>query len=109
MVVRAPALAICLSGWLSSGCLASDKLEQCREFGIMEFAGTAGFKTIRLADNGVLFEDKFNAWIGSQYVSDVIHGEGALVLESGASAIRFICLHAGAGKGPVFFYVMPAG
>lgn len=109
MVVRALALAICLAGLAKSSAIASDKLEECREFGIKEFANTTGFKTIKLARNGGLFEDKFNAFAGSQYVSDVIHGEGELVLEAGASPIRFICLHAGAGKGPVFFYISPAG
>jgi hypothetical protein len=29
------------------------------------------------------------------------------VLDTGASPVRFICLHAGAGEGPVFFYIMP--
>jgi hypothetical protein len=86
---------------------ANDKLNECREFGIKEFANSPGFKTIELRDNGLFFEDKFDAFIGSQYVSTVLHGEGRLVLDTGASPVRFICLHAGAGEGPVFFYIMP--
>jgi len=73
-----------------------------------EYSGTPGFKTLKLSNDNLLFEDKFDAFAGSQFVSTVIHGEGELVLASGASHVRFICLHAGADKGPVFFYIMPA-
>jgi hypothetical protein len=108
MAVKAPAIAACLAGLIASPAFAAGELDECREFGMKEFANTPGFKSLQLNDNGLLFVDKFEASVGSQFVSSVIHGEGRLVLDSGSSAIRFICLHAGMGKGPVFFYLLPA-
>jgi hypothetical protein len=108
VVIRSLLAAAWLVGFSTVQALANPKLAECREFGMQEFSGIPGFKTLELKTNDLLFEDDFNRFTGSQYVNTVIHGEGNLVLASGASPIRFVCLHAGAGKGPVFFYIMPA-
>ena len=52
-------------------------------------------------------EDKFTDKVGSQFVSTVYHGKAAIRPRARPQSVRFICLHAGFGKGAVFVYTLP--
>ena len=52
-------------------------------------------------------EDKFAAKVGSQFVSTIYHGTATYQADGAPQDMRFICLHAGVGKGAVFIYALP--
>ena len=52
-------------------------------------------------------EDKFTDKVGSQFVSTVYHGKATYQADGKPDDVRFICLHAGLGKGAVFVYTLP--
>jgi len=58
-------------------------------------------------DRSSVKEDRFAGRVGNQYVSTVYYGSGTYEAASGPKTVRFICLHAGMAKGPVFIYALP--
>jgi hypothetical protein len=50
--------------------------------------------------------DRFADKVGNQFISTIYHGQAILELANGAKTVRFICLHAGVAKGPVFVYTL---
>ena len=51
--------------------------------------------------------DKFADKVGTQFVSTVYHGRATYEAGQGEKKVRFICLHAGYRRGPVFVYTLP--
>jgi len=51
-------------------------------------------------------EDKFTDKVGSQYVSTLYEGDATYQDTGAPQQVRFICLHAGVGKGAVFVHVL---
>jgi hypothetical protein len=51
--------------------------------------------------------DKYADRVGSQFISTVYSGTATYEAGNGPKKVRFICLHAGVGKGPVFVYALP--
>jgi hypothetical protein len=58
-------------------------------------------------DRSSVRDDKFADRVGNQYVSTVYYGSAIYEAASGPKTVRFICLHAGMVKGPVFVYALP--
>jgi hypothetical protein len=50
--------------------------------------------------------DRFADKVGNQFISTIYHGNAILEVASGTKSVRFICLHAGVAKGPVFVYTL---
>jgi len=84
-----------------------DGLRDCEKLAAVKFRQeNPAFKKFAIARTDVE-EDKFADKVGSQFVSTVYHGK-AIYQSSGEPAeVRFICLHAGLGKGAVFIYTLP--
>ena len=57
-------------------------------------------------DRASVSEDKYAALVGTQFVSAVYHGKALLDNGSGEKTVRFVCLHAGYKRGPLFVYTM---
>ena len=52
-------------------------------------------------------DDKFANLVGNQFVSTVYYGRALYESAAGPKRVRFVCLHAGMSKGPVFVYAIP--
>ena len=50
--------------------------------------------------------DRYAAMVGNQYVAAIYSGRATYDGGSGAKLVRFVCLHGGIGKGPVFIYTL---
>jgi hypothetical protein len=84
-----------------------DGLRDCEKLAAVKFKQeNPAFKkfTIERADAE---EDKFTDKVGTQFVSTVYHGKATYQTDGAPDAVRFICLHAGLGKGAVFVYTLP--
>jgi hypothetical protein len=83
-----------------------DALRQCERYAAVQFKKrNEQFKRF-IIDRASANENKYADRVGTQFVSTVYSGK-ALYEAGGAPVIvRFICLHAGYRKGPVFVYVM---
>ena len=84
-----------------------DGLRDCEKLAAVKFKrDNSAFKRFAISRPDVE-EDKFADKVGSQFVSTVYHGK-AIYRDTGAAQnVRFICLHAGLGKGAVFVYTFP--
>lgn len=104
-------LALCLLG--SSGALAQyagPGVEACREYAIREIKrdGTTAKDVVIERDRSLLIA-RTTRKLGSQFVSSVLTGNGAIVLDGVPSAeLSFICLLAD-DKRAVFFEWLPQG
>ncbi|MEA2992196.1 MAG: hypothetical protein QOD40_1116 [Alphaproteobacteria bacterium] len=65
-----------------------------------------GFRRF-LIDRASVVEDKFADRVGNQFVSTVYSGTATYEAANGPKHVRFLCLHGGVGKGPVFVYTLP--
>jgi hypothetical protein len=84
-----------------------DGLRDCEKLAAVKFKrDNAAFKHFTI-DRASVEEDKFVDKVGSQFVSTVYHGKASYQDTGVAQAVRFICLHAGVGKGAVFVYTLP--
>jgi hypothetical protein len=84
-----------------------DGLRDCEKFAAVKFkAENPAFKKFTIARADVE-EDKFADKVGSQFVSTVYHGKATYQAAGAPDEVRFICLHAGLGKGAVFVYTLP--
>lgn len=112
MAVRATAFALALACVLfAHDALAQrnkfDGLRQCERHAAVQFRkDNPAFKRFMI-DRATAREDKFADQVGTQFVSTIYHGKAMYEAGAGEKNFRFICLHAGYRRGPVFVYVMP--
>jgi hypothetical protein len=84
-----------------------DGLRQCERFGVLQFRKhNPGFRRF-LIDRATVSEDRFVDQVGQQFVSTIYHGRATYEAAAGPKPVRFICLHAGYRRGPVFVYTLP--
>jgi len=84
-----------------------DGLRDCEKLAAVKFKQeNPAFKSFAIARADVE-EDKFTDKVGSQFVSTVYHGKATYQAAGAPAEVRFICLHAGVGKGAVFVYTLP--
>jgi hypothetical protein len=84
-----------------------DGLRDCEKLAAVKFKqDNPAFKRFTI-DRATVEEDKFTDKVGSQFVSTVYHGTANYQAAGHAQSVRFICLHAGVGKGAVFVYTLP--
>jgi hypothetical protein len=84
-----------------------DGLRQCERFGALQFRKhNPAFRRFMI-DRSSVSEDKFVDQVGQQFVSTIYHGKAIYEAAAGPKHVRFICLHAGYRRGPVFVYTLP--
>jgi uncharacterized protein YecT (DUF1311 family) len=105
IVVAFLLLMICLEAHAQ---YAGPAVEACRAYAKKEaLKFNAGAREVVFDRDQALVIERYTRKLGSQFVSSVLTGNGAVVLESAPSAeLSFICLLA-SEKHPVFFYWLP--
>ena len=84
-----------------------DGLRDCEKLAAVKFKQeNPAFKKFAIARADVE-EDKFADKVGTQFVSTVYHGKATYQTDGAPDEVRFVCLHAGLGKGAVFVYTLP--
>lgn len=82
-------------------------LRECERYGSVQFLRENPAFRRFIIDRATVEESKFAAQVGTQFVSTVYHGRAMFEAGSGGpKTVRFICLHAGYRRGPVFVYTM---
>jgi hypothetical protein len=85
-----------------------DGLRDCEKLAAVKFKKeNPSFKKFVIERGDSVEEDKFADKVGTQFVSTVYHGKAVYQSSGEPDTVRFICLHAGLGKGAVFVYIMP--
>lgn len=64
---------------------------------------------MRITRGESLIENRFDKKIGSVHVSVEYLGRAQFIDDGGSRNAAFVCLHAGAGKKPVYFVEVPVG
>lgn len=84
-----------------------DGLRDCEKLAAVKFKQeNSGFQKF-LIDRPGIEEDKYTDKVGSQPVTTIYHGKASYQSGGAPIDVRFICLHAGLGKGAVFVYTLP--
>lgn len=84
-----------------------DGLRQCERYGSLQFRKQNPAFRRFLIDRSSVGEDKYVDQVGQQFVSTIYHGKATYEAAAGPKPVRFICLHAGYRRGPVFVYTLP--
>ena len=85
-----------------------DGLRDCEKLAAIKFKQeNSSFKKFAVERGDSLEEDKYTDKVGTQSVTTVYHGKAVYQSSGEPDTVRFICLHAGLGKGAVFVYIMP--
>lgn len=85
----------------------ADGLRDCEKLAAVKFRQeNPAFKKFAI-DGTDVNEDKFADKVGTQFVSTVYHGKATYQADGKPDDVRFVCLHAGLGKGAVFVYTLP--
>jgi hypothetical protein len=83
-----------------------DGIRDCERSGrIQFFRHNPTFRRF-VIDRAGVDVDRFSDQVGTQFVSTIFRGRAIYEAASGAQYVRFICLHAGAGRGAVFVYTL---
>ena len=80
---------------------------QCARYGSVQFSRRDPSFRRFVIERVTVQDDKFAGMAGHQFVSTVYYGRATYEAAGGPKRVRFMCLHAGAIKGPVFIYTMP--
>jgi len=106
LALAAAALAVCVAPALAQKSTA-DGLRDCEKLAAVKFKQeNPAFKKFAI-DATDVNEDKFADKVGTQFVSTVYHGKATYQADGKPDDVRFVCLHAGLGKGAVFVYTLP--
>jgi hypothetical protein len=106
LALAATALAVCAAPALAQKSTA-DGLRDCEKLAAIKFKQeNSAFKKFAIDATDVEV-DKFADKVGTQFVSTVYHGKATYQAEGKPDDVRFVCLHAGLGKGAVFVYTLP--
>ena len=111
MVLRAIAIVL-LIGLLLAGPPAGaqrttfDGLIGCERYGAVEFKRRNPAFRRFVIDRASVAVDRFADRVGSQFVSTIYHGRASYDAGSGTKIVRFLCLHGGVERGPLFVYAL---
>ena len=83
-----------------------DGLRQCERLGSAQMRKANPQFRRFVIDRASVSEDKYADQIGTQFVSTIYHGKAMLDAGAGEKTVRFICLHAGYRRGPLFVYTL---
>ncbi len=82
-------------------------ITQCSRFATVQFSKTDPAFRRFVIERVSVHDDKFANMAGNQFVSTVYYGRASYEGAGQAKRVRFICLHGGTMKGPVFIYATP--
>jgi hypothetical protein len=83
-----------------------DGIRDCERGGRLQFVRhNPAFRRF-VIDRAGVDVDRFADRVGTQFVSTVYRGNATYEAAGGAQRVRFICLHAGAGRRAVFVYTL---
>jgi hypothetical protein len=83
-----------------------DGIRDCERSGRLQFfRHNPAFRRF-VIDRAGIDVDQFSDRVGTQFVSTIYRGIATYEAAGGAQRLRFICLHAGAGRGAVFVYTL---
>ena len=82
-------------------------ITQCARYGSVQFSRRDPNFRRFVIERVTVQDDRFAGMAGNQFVSSVFYGKATYEAAGGPKRMRFICLHGGTAKGPVFVYVMP--
>jgi hypothetical protein len=83
-----------------------DGVRGCERFGAVQFKRrNPAFRRFRIERTSVTV-DRVARMVGNQYVATVYSGKAVYDDGHGSKPVRFVCLHGGIGKGPLFVYTL---
>jgi hypothetical protein len=83
-----------------------DGLIGCERYAAVEFKRRNPAFRRFVIDRASVTVDRFADRVGSQFVSTVYHGRASYDAGTGAKTVRFLCLHGGVERGPLFVYAL---
>jgi hypothetical protein len=83
-----------------------DGLIGCERYAAVEFKRRNPAFRRFVIDRASVAVDRFADRVGSQFVSTVYHGRASYDAGGGAKTVRFLCLHGGVERGPLFVYAL---
>ncbi len=83
-----------------------DGLIGCERYAAVEFKRRNPAFRRFVIDRASVVVDRFADRVGSQFVSTVYHGRASYDAGGGAKTVRFLCLHGGVERGPLFVYAL---
>ena len=111
MVVRIAGVCLVVAALSPTPALAQrtkfEGLRQCERYAAVQFKRSNPLFRRFMIDRTSIGEDKLADRVGTQFVSTLYYGKGILEAASGPKPVRFICMHAGYKKGPLFVYTLP--
>jgi hypothetical protein len=109
--VKALAFGLCVAALISSDAQAQrtrfDAVNGCERYAAVKFKRHDPAFRRFVIERATVEADKFADKAGNQFVSMVFHGKALYEAAEGPKIVSFICLHGGAGRGPVFVYTLP--
>jgi uncharacterized protein YecT (DUF1311 family) len=102
-----------LALWLPLGALAQSAgpgVQTCRAFGEREIRKSGGdIRALQFENDRALFLERYTRKMGSQFVSSILSGNGAITRPIGpATELSFVCLLA-SDKQALYFHWVPRG
>jgi len=82
-------------------------VSQCTRFAVAQFGRRDPQFRRFLIEHASVREDRFSDFVGHQYVPTIYFGKAIYETSTATKKVRFICLHGGTVKGPVFVYALP--
>jgi len=83
-----------------------DGLVGCERYAAVEFKRRNPAFRRFVIDRASVTVDRFADKIGSQFVSTIYHDRASYDSGNGAKSVRFLCLHGGVERGPLFVYAL---
>ena len=83
-----------------------DGLLGCERYAAVEFKRRNPAFRRFIIDRASVAVDRFADRVGNQFVATIYHGRASYDAGSGAKIVRFICLHGGVERGPLFVYAL---
>jgi hypothetical protein len=108
--MKSASLAVLLAVLLAPAAHAQtskfDGLRGCERIGAVQFKRhNPAFRRLRIERTSVTV-DRYAGMVGNQYVATVYSGKASYDGGKGAKLVRFVCLHGGIGRGPLFVYTL---
>ena len=78
----------------------------CERYAAVEFKRRNPAFRRFVIDRASVVVDRFADKVGNQFVATVYHGRASYDAGAGTRIVRFLCLHGGAERGPLFVYAL---
>lgn len=82
-------------------------LRQCERYGSAQMRRQNPLFRRFVIDRAAANEDRKLRQVGTQSISTIYHGRAIYEAGSGERVVRFVCLHGGYRRGPIFVYTIP--